>query len=151
MTDALISDSYHVGEFETLAEITKEQRDIWIGEITNLPGEFRTALEGLNDDQLDTPYREGGWTLRQVAHHVPDSHLNAFIRFKWALTEDFPTIKAYEEAEWAKLPDVENTPIETSLELLAALHRRWAVLLEKMRRADYRRAYLHPQAVPQKL
>ncbi len=145
MTD----DRYPIGKFTPPSEITKDQRGAWINEIANTPGEFKTALEGLNDDQLDTPYREGGWTLRQVAHHVPDSHLNAFIRFKWALTEDFPTIKAYEEAEWAKLPDVENTPIETSLELLTALHQRWVVLLKNMSDADYQRAYLHPEFLPE--
>jgi DinB superfamily len=149
MTDAHISDSYPIGKFVPPSEITKEQREIWIDEIAALPQQFREALNDLNDDQLDTPYREGGWTLRQVAHHVPDSHLNAYIRFKWALTEDFPTIKAYEEADWAKLPDTEQTPIETSLQLLTALHERWVILLKNMSDADFQRAYLHPEFLPE--
>jgi uncharacterized protein Usg len=145
MTD----DRYPIGKFSPPETITAETRNTWIQEIAATPGEFKTALDGLNDDQLDTPYREGGWTLRQVAHHLPDSHLNAFIRFKWALTEDFPTIKAYEEAEWAKLPDVENTPVETSLHLLTALHQRWVVLLENLKEEDWNRAYLHPEFLPE--
>jgi uncharacterized damage-inducible protein DinB len=141
MTD----DRYPIGKFAPPSKIDAAQREIWIAEIAALPGTFRAALDGLNDDQLDTPYREGGWSLRQVAHHVPDSHLNAYIRFKWTLTEDFPTIKAYDEAAWAKLPDVENTPIETSLQMLAALHSRWAVLLENMSDEDFKRGFIHPE------
>jgi uncharacterized damage-inducible protein DinB len=144
MTD----ERYPIGKFTVPSEITKEQRDSWIKEIAAMPGEFKNALDNLNDDQLDTPYREGGWTLRQVAHHVPDSHMNAFIRFKWALSEDTPIIKAYDEAVWATLPDVENTPIETSLQMLAALHVRWVVLLENMSEADYQRAFIHPEFLP---
>jgi hypothetical protein len=145
MTD----DRYPIGNYAPPENITPEIRKVWIAEIAALPGNFRAALEGLNDDQLDTPYREGGWSLRQVAHHVPDSHLNAYIRFKWTLTEDFPAIKAYDEAAWANLPDVENTPVETSLRMLAALHSRWAVLLENMSDEDYQRAYLHPEFLPE--
>jgi hypothetical protein len=148
MTDANINDRYPIGKFAPPAEITPEVRAVWIKEIAALPENFRAALDGLNDDQLDTPYREGGWTLRQVAHHVPDSHMNAFIRFKWALTEDMPTIKAYDEATWAGLPDVENTPVETSLHLLEALHRRWVALLENLNDADYKRAFIHPEFLP---
>lgn len=145
MTD----ERYPIGKYSPPSEITADVRNTWIAEIKALPESFRAALDGLNDDQLDTPYREGGWTLRQVAHHVPDSHMNAFIRFKWALSEDFPTIKAYDEGEWAKLPDVENTPVETSLQLLEALHSRWAVLLENMSDEDYQRAYVHPEFLPE--
>lgn len=145
MTD----ERYPIGKFAPPENITPDQREIWIAEIAALPENFRAALDGLNDDQLDTPYREGGWTLRQVAHHVPDSHLNAFIRFKWALTEDMPTIKAYDESLWADLPDVENTPVETSLHLLEALHQRWVVLLKNLKEENWQRAYLHPEFLPE--
>ncbi len=144
MTD----ERYPIGKFAPPSNITPEIRNTWINEIAALPENFRVALSGLNDDQLDTPYREGGWTLRQVAHHVPDSHMNAFIRFKWALSEDLPTIKAYNEADWAKLPDVENTPVETSLHLLEALHQRWVVLLKNLSDEDYKRAFIHPEFLP---
>ncbi len=145
MTDAAIDDRYPIGTFAPPERLTPELRETWTNEIAALPEILRAALDGLNDDQLDTPYREGGWTLRQVAHHVPDSHMNAFIRFKWTLTEDLPTIKAYEESEWAKLGDVENTPVETSLRLLEALHQRWAVLLNSLSDEDLKRGYLHPE------
>jgi hypothetical protein len=148
MTDAIKDERYPIGKFAPPAEITADVREVWINEIAAMPENFRAALGGLNDDQLDTPYREGGWTLRQVAHHVPDSHMNAFIRFKWALTEDMPTIKAYNEADWAKLPDVENTPIETSLHLLEALHQRWVVLLRSLSEEDLKRAFIHPEFLP---
>ena len=145
MTD----DRYPIGKFAPPETITAETRKTWINEIAAAPENFRAALDGLNDDQLDTPYREGGWTLRQVAHHVPDSHMNAFIRFKWTLSEDLPTIKAYDEASWATLPDVGNTPIETSLHLLEALHQRWVVLLRNMTGEDYQRAFIHPEFLPE--
>ena len=148
MTDAIKDERYPIGKFMPPGDITPGQREIWINEIAALPENFRAALDGLNDDQLDTPYREGGWTLRQVAHHLPDSHLNAFIRFKWALTEDLPTIKAYDESLWADLPDVENTPVETSLHLLEALHQRWVALLKNLSDADYKRAFIHPEFLP---
>jgi len=144
MTD----DRYPIGKFAPPENITAEVRETWINEIAAMPENFRAALDGLNDDQLDTPYREGGWTLRQVAHHVPDSHLNAFIRFKWALTEDMPTIKAYNEADWANLPDVQNTPVETSLHLLEALHQRWVILLKSLNEEDLKRAFIHPEFLP---
>jgi hypothetical protein len=112
--------------------------------IERTPDALRTAVRGLSDTQLDTPYRPGGWTVRQVVHHVPDSHMNAFIRFKLGLTENTPTIKPYDEAEWAKLADVHDTPIETSLTLLGALHDRWVRLLRGMQPADFARQINHP-------
>src|SRR5207253_3255673 len=108
------------------------------------PARLRAALSGLNDQQLDTPYREGGWTLRQLAHHVPDSHMNAYIRFKLALTEDNPTIKTYDEAAWAKLAD-SKLPIEVSLILLDAVQERWVVLLRSLGDADFNRTLKHPE------
>ena len=109
-----------------------------IAAIRATPAALRAAVSGLTDAQIDTPYREGGWTVRQVVHHVPESHMNAFTRFKLALTEDNPTIKPYEEDRWVRLGDIERTPLETSLVLLDALHRRWVTLLEVMTDADFR-------------
>lgn len=115
-----------------------------IDAIARTPSNLRAAVRGLSDDQLDTPYRTGGWTLRQVVHHVPDSHMNAFIRVKLGLTEDVPTIKPYDEAAWAKLADAKDTPVETSLTLLDALHERWLTLLRAMAPADFERTLNHP-------
>ena len=106
---------------------------------------MRAAVAGLNDKQLDTPYRPEGWTLRQVVHHVVDSHINSYIRFRWTLTEDHPTIKAYEQTSWAVLPDAQSAPVELSLQLLEALHARWIVLLRSIREEDWKKAYLHPE------
>jgi hypothetical protein len=113
--------------------------------IARTPAELRAAVEGLSAKQLDTPYRPDGWTVRQVVHHVPDSHLNAYIRFKLGLTEETPTIKPYDEALWAKLPDSRDTPVETSLSLLATLHDRWVRLLRAMEPADFTRQINHPE------
>lgn len=112
--------------------------------IDETPAQLRKAVQGLDEDQLDTPYRPGGWTLRQVVHHVPDSHLNAYIRHKMALTEPAPVIKPYDEAAWADLSDTTAVPIDVSLNLLDALHRRWVALLRAMRDDDFRREYVHP-------
>src|SRR5918911_294122 len=116
-----------------------------IDEIARAPRALRAALDGLTDAQLDTPYRDGGWTVRQVAHHVPDSHMNAYVRFKLALTEDEPTIKPYDEARWAELADSRATPIETSLVLLERLHERWVTLLRSMSAQDFARRLNHPE------
>ena len=109
-----------------------------------LPERLAEAVAGLTDAQLDTPYRTGGWTVRQVVHHVADSHMNAYIRFRLALTEDWPTIKPYEEAEWAELEDARTLPVERSLELLRALHFRWVVLLNSLTTEQFERGYVHP-------
>ena len=115
-----------------------------IDAIARAPEDIRAAVRGMSEPQLDTPYRPEGWTVRQVVHHVPDSHLNAYVRFKLALTEDTPTIKPYDEAEWAKLSDVRDTPIETSLTLLSAIHDRWVRLLRAMTPGDFGRKLNHP-------
>jgi hypothetical protein len=109
-----------------------------------LPQRLKAAVSGLNDLQLDTPYREGGWTLRQVVHHVADSHANAYIRFKLALTEDWPTIKTYDEAAWANLSDSRWLPVETSLAFIDALQSRWVALLDSLSEEDFHRGYVHP-------
>jgi hypothetical protein len=136
---------YPIGKFVWIAgDTTAEQRSGWITEIAELPVKFRGVVQSLTEAQLDTPYRPGGWTVRQVVHHVPDSHLNAYIRFKLALTEDNPTIKPYEEALWAELPDTKATLIGVSLVMLEALHRRWVNLLRSMNEEQWSRTYFHP-------
>ena len=120
--------------------LSDAQRAAAIDAIAAAPAKLRAAVRGLSESQLDTPYRPDGWTVRQVVHHVPDSHTNAYMRFKLALTEDTPTIKPYDEAAWAKLDDVRSTPIETSLVLLESLHDRWVRLLRSIAPADFDRA-----------
>src|SRR5436853_4946962 len=120
--------SYPIGRFD-FKQPAADARPALINQIASAPAQVRLAVHGLSDAQLDTPYRPDGWTVRQVVHHVPDSHMNAFIRFKLALTEATPTIKPYDEAAWAKLSDAKDTPIETSLTLLTSLHERWVALL----------------------
>ncbi len=136
---------YPIGPFTPPATVTPEDSERWIGEIERLPAAFRAAVEPLTDAQLDTPYRPGGWTVRQLVHHVPDSHLNSYIRFKWTLTEDRPTIKAYDEKLWAALPDSRDTPVAVSLALLESLHTRWVVLLRSLTPADREREFIHPE------
>ena len=152
MTTATTTDPrYPVGPFTEPEAYTPERRARYIEEIAALPAALRAAVAGLTDRQLDEPYRPGGWTVRQVVHHVPDSHMNAFIRFKLALTEDVPTIKPYEEARWAELSDVRDTPIEASLALLDALHTRWVLLLRALTPADLTRRFNHPESGNQPL
>jgi uncharacterized damage-inducible protein DinB len=136
---------YPIGPFHVHGEITPERRAAWIAEIADAPLQLRAAVKDLTEEQLDTPYRPGGWTVRQVAHHVPDSHLNAYIRFKLALTEENPTVKPYQESRWAELPDTAGTQIGVSLMMLEALHRRWVVLLRAMDEAQWSRAFFHPE------
>ena len=127
---------YPIGQFDAPSTCSPNQIADWIGEIEVLPVRLRAAVAGLSADQLDTPYRPDGWTVRQVVHHVPDSHLNSIIRFKWALTEDRPVIKPYDEVGWAKLADYQVAPIDLSLDLLEALHRRWVVMLRALDSSD---------------
>lgn len=136
---------YPIGEFRMGGSNTPEQRGEMIGRIEHAPGRMRAAVKGLSDAQLETPYRPGGWTVRQLVHHVPDSHLNAYTRFKLALTENEPTIKPYDQERWAKLEDTRRTPVETSLTLLEALHGRWVVLLRSLRPEDFARKLRHPE------
>jgi uncharacterized damage-inducible protein DinB len=136
---------YPVGHYRPPADIGERERFAWIAEVEVLPDTLRTAVDGLSEDQLDTPYRPGGWTVRQVVHHLPDSHLNSYTRFRLALTEQNPLIKPYAEAAWAELPDAKAAPIEPSLSLLDGLHRRWAMLLRALSDADFRRTFQHPE------
>src|SRR5258705_1465791 len=126
---------YPVGKYE-VQPFSEELREEWLKDIKDLPQHLENAVLNLDAAQLATPYRDGGWTVQQVVHHVPDSHLNAYIRFKWALTEDAPTIKAYDEAAWATLKDSDLTPAEVSLNLLESLHARWTVLLRSLKPED---------------
>jgi hypothetical protein len=134
-----------IGRFSFQPPSTAEQRSTWIAEIAETPANLRAAVAGLNEEQLNTPYRDGGWTVRQVIHHVPESHMNAYIRFKLALTENEPTIKPYDEAAWAETADVREVPIEVSLTLLENLHARWVVLLRSLSDADFQRQFRHPE------
>jgi uncharacterized damage-inducible protein DinB len=135
---------FPLGRFRMEVEPADEERPRLIAEIAETPLRLRQAVEGLTPEQLDTEYRPGGWTVRQVVHHVPDSHLNSYVRFKLALTEEAPTIKSYEEDRWARLEDSRLTPIETSLALLEALHERWVTLLRSLSADDFRRTFRHP-------
>lgn len=136
---------YPIGRFDPDGSAPPGGRAELIATIAGTPRDLRAALAGLSDTQLDTPYRDGGWTLRQVAHHVPDSHMNAYVRFRLALTEDCPTIKGYEEQLWAELQDTRTVPVEVSLTLLEALHVRWVATLDGMSAADFQRPLRHPQ------
>jgi len=137
--------SYPIGKFAYHGPYTKQLRTAAIATIEKTPDQLRAAVRGLSAEQLDTPYRPGGWTVRQVVHHVPDSHMNAFIRTKLALTEHEPTIKPYDEKAWAGLADVAATPTETSLRLLEAVHERWIYILRAMADSDFARTFRHPE------
>jgi len=140
---------YPIGKFQWTEPESEERsakdRAGYIETLAKLPAQMRAAVQDLKPDQMGTPYRPDGWTIRQVVHHVPDSHLNAYIRFKLALTEEQPQIKPYKEAEWAKLPDNDITPADVSLHLLAALHSRWVDMLKAMRPSDFGRTLYHPE------
>jgi uncharacterized damage-inducible protein DinB len=142
---------YPVGKFQRQEKLTSAERRALIDQIVAAPARMREAVAGLDERQLATPYREGGWTVRQVVHHVPDSHLNAYIRFKLALTEEMPTIKPYDQAQWAELADARESPVETSLKLLESLHDRWVRLLRSMSDADFSRRLMHPENGPMTL
>lgn len=136
---------YPIGHFHARPHLSAEQREGLISEIAALPAALRAAVGDLTDAQLETPYRPDGWTVRQVVHHVPDSHLNAYVRFKLALTEDEPAIKGYDEAAWSELPDARTADIEISLALLETLHHRWTILLRSLTEQQFARAFQHPE------
>ncbi|OFW21585.1 MAG: metal-dependent hydrolase [Acidobacteria bacterium RIFCSPLOWO2_02_FULL_65_29] len=137
---------FPIGKFHRpLVPLEAGARAAHVDEIDRMPASLRSLVAGLTDAQLDTPYRAGGWTVRQVVHHVPESHMNAYVRFKLAVTEDTPLIKTYEEALWAELPDARTAPIGMSLDLLDALHRRWVTFLRALPDAAFQKAYKHPE------
>jgi uncharacterized damage-inducible protein DinB len=135
---------YPIGKYKKPEHIDAGQRERFIQEIAAVPKELRKSVEGLDDAQLNTPYREGGWTVRQVVHHLPDSHMNAYVRLKLALTKSEPLVKTYEEASWAELPDVKAVPIEVSLVLLDALHTRWIACLRGLAGDVFEKKFRHP-------
>ena len=136
---------YPIGKFQFDGPTGEEPKHKLIDEIAQAPANLRSAVSGLSEQQFETPYRPDGWTVRQVAHHVPDSHLNAYMRFKLALTEEDPTIKPYAEDRWAQLADTKVTPVEVSLTLLEALHERWVRLLRSLKPEDWKRTFRHPE------
>ncbi|MBK8506778.1 MAG: putative metal-dependent hydrolase [Saprospiraceae bacterium] len=136
---------YPIGKYEFPESFTKNDIEGWINDIAQAPELYRKLAERMTEAQMETAYRPGGWTARQVLHHVPDSHIQAYGRFKLVLTEDSPTIKPYHEDLWAQLPDTQLTPISVSLSLLDALHQRWVVLMQNMKPSDFEKIYIHPQ------
>lgn len=137
--------SYPIGKFARPESISAEDRERSLGDLAAAPAMLRQAVQGLDDRQLDTPYRPGGWTVRQVVHHVADSHINSYCRFRFALTEDAPAVKSYDEATWANLYDARSLPVEPSLALLENLHARWVALLSNLSETDWKRTFRHPQ------
>ena len=136
---------YPVGKFQLPVKISDDDRRTFIGQIEEAPAQLWSAVVGLSEEQLDTPYREGGWTVRQVVHHLADSHMNAFVRFKLALTEDQPSVKTYNQQRWAELPDAKTAPVAVSLSLLDSVHKRFGMLLRSMSAADFARTMNHPE------
>lgn len=134
---------YPIGQYEPQPFSDRQKRE-WLQDIQFLPGLIEQAIENLDEKQLDTPYRDGGWTIKQVVHHVPDSHMNAYARFKLGLTEDKPTIKPYDEVQWAELRDVEVVPINISITLLYALHTRWHAAIRDITNEQWQRTVYHP-------
>jgi uncharacterized damage-inducible protein DinB len=152
MTTTSVDPRYPIGKFQwSGGTATAKERADRIAQIAACPADMRAAVRGLDDAQLDTPYRDGGWTVRQVVHHVPDSHINAYVRFKLGLTEDMPTIKPYEENSWAQLPDSRTAPIGMSLAILESVHARWVLVLQAMGDADFARKINHPESGAQTL
>jgi uncharacterized damage-inducible protein DinB len=148
MAQSVSDPRYPIGDFVRPETITRDERTGAIATLAELPEQLRNAVDGLDFAQLSTPYREGGWTLRQVVHHMADSHMNAYIRVRFALTEDWPTIKPYWEAEWAKLHDAATAPVEWSLEMIESLHARWVMLLQSLDDSQWQRGYRHPEDGP---
>lgn len=136
---------YPIGAFLRPEIITPDERVGAVATLAELPEQLRNAVDGLNSGQLGTLYRLGGWTLRQVVHHIADSHMNAYIRVRFALTEDWPTVKPYDEAAWVMLHDAATAPVEWSLELVESLHARWVMLLQSLDESQWQRGYNHPQ------
>jgi hypothetical protein len=136
---------YPIGKFQSEDNLSDARRKELIEQIAELPAKVRAAVVGFSEQQFDTPYRDGGWTVRQLVHHVADSHMNAYVRFKLALTEDEPTIKTYEQDRWAETIDSRTAPAEISLSMLDGLHHRWAMLLRAMTPADFARRFTHPE------
>ena len=136
---------YPIGKFDPSIIITSKERQVFIDQIAEAPAKLRAAVAGLNDEQLATPYRPEGWSVRQVVHHVPDSHINSYMRFKLAMTEDQPQIRTYHEERWAELEDARTGPLDISLNLLDWLHQRWVLFLRSLQEDDFKRSFQHPE------
>lgn len=143
--DNLEQKRFPIGRFEEPEKICDITLDKHIKVIKNFPGKLRDLIESFTDDQLDTPYREGGWTVRQLVNHIADSHINSFIRFKLALTEDNPVIKPYDEAKWAELQDSLNMPVKPAMRMIRGTHQRWTVLLNTLTNKQFERTFRHPE------
>ena len=137
--------SYPIGKYVAPVHVDAQARTLLVQQIEAAPSLARQAVRGLEDRQLDTPYRPGGWTVRQVVHHLPDSHMNAYIRFKLALTEEEPTIRPYDESLWAQVPEARTGPVTLSLDLLDALHRRWVAAIRALPPEAFEREFRHPE------
>ena len=135
---------YPVGPYRRTERVGRAELDAWISELEALPRHLRKAADGMGDQELDTPYRPGGWTARQVVHHIADGHMSAYTRFRLALTEETPTVKPFEETRWAELVDAKSGPVEPSLAVVDGLHQRWVMLLRSMPDEDFKRRYRHP-------
>lgn len=146
ITEELEFLKYPIGKFELPKNISVEDIQKWITHLSELPRKLEEDVQKLSRAQLDNPYRPEGWTLKQLIHHIADSHMNAFLRFKWALTEDEPTIKAYDEKAFAELYDTRLAPVEISLDFIRALHGKWVILLENMSSSDFDRTFIHPES-----
>ncbi len=142
---------YPVGHFTAPDVVSTAMRVAAVDEIAALPAAMRAAVQGLTLAQLETPYRDGGWTVRQVVHHVPDSHMHAYTRVKFALTEESPTIRPYDEGAWSQLPDVVALPIDVSLTLLDAIHTRWIACVRGLTESQFARVFVHPELGPQRV
>lgn len=142
---ALEDRRYPVGRFVVPSTRSAGDRPVWLDEIAAMPGRLRAAVNGLTETQLETPYRDGGWTVRQVVHHLADSHVNSYTRFRLACTEENPTIRPYDEASWAELADAAAAPLELSLTLLEGLHARWVLLMRSFGEEDWARTFRHPE------
>jgi len=137
---------FPIGKFQHPKEVSEKLRTSWIGILENFPTQLEESISGLSEEALDYRYRPNGWTVKQVVHHVADSHMNAFVRTKMALTEESPVIKAYHERKFAMLPDADNYEVETSLMILKGLHARYIKLFKVMNEADFARTYVHPES-----
>lgn len=140
-----IDPRYPIGKYQKHAPLKDHERAEMIESLAVAPAKFRDAVKGLNEEQLDTPYRDGGWTVRQLIHHVADSHMNSYCRFRFAVTEAEPTVKAYDEKMWAELFDARTAPVELSLNLIDSLHARWVMMLNSLRPIDFMRTMKHPE------
>ncbi|UFT99607.1 putative metal-dependent hydrolase [Radiobacillus kanasensis] len=145
-----MDERYPIGQFEHQGEITKGDIEQWLKEVEELPKQIKDVVQYMSEEQLDTPYRDGGWSVRQVVHHVADSHMNSFIRFKLALTEENPTIKPYEEAEWAEQADYQ-LPVAFSLATIEAIHKRTVHLLQSIGFDEFEKTFIHPESGKQTL